>query len=502
MSKTGLNINISDGSRILVHIDNFSFNKNKITFLFGESGIGKSMISKVIYGLLDPNELQIKINGKDYLEYLNYPVTQHIMQNGFFVFQEPSSHLNPLFKIEEQLNEGSIDQNLDEESILQSLWDTTDNASIRKIIGIYPRPYRPSGGEKQRILLAMAFKKINLALQNSDASSSNLFIFDEPTGSLDNHFRNLFLQLLFDKYSHKAFTALFITHDYSIISRIMHQHKNMIDHIDFKELTRTDSGKVTLDYFSPEQYLSWLNKVKKTTIQNVGIESSKSEVLKINKHFRIYDREYTIYSDAEYNQPSNLYIHQSEMVYLKAGSGVGKTTLAKIIMGLQQAERFEYEISGIEFSNDSKPKSWKKYIWGKKIGMVFQHADEALNLEASVKESLDGLKNKRLRGDFLKSRLAELFDDTVNDDFLFKKVKYLSGGQKQRLNLVRTLALEVDLIVLDEPLNGLDFVSIQKTLDWLQEKQNAGKAFLVISHNEEIFENLIDSNHTYYLNFK
>ncbi len=502
MSKTGLNINISDGSRILVHIDNFSFNKNKITFLFGESGIGKSMISKVIYGLLDPNELEIKINGKDYLEYLNYPVTQHIKQNGFFVFQEPSSHLNPLFKIKEQLNEGSIDQNLDEEFILQHLWDTTDDAAIKKIIGIYPRPYRPSGGEKQRILLVMAFKKINLALQNSDSSSSNLFIFDEPTGSLDNHFRNLFIQLLFDKFSRKPFTALFITHDYSIISQVMQHHNNMIDHIDFKELTRTKSARVELNYFSSKQYLSWLNNVKKRTTQYAGIESTHSLVLKISKHFKVFDRDYTIYSDVEHNQPSDLVIHRGEMVYLKAGSGIGKTTLAKIIMGLQQAEHFEYEISGIKLNNKSKPKSWKKYIWGKKIGMVFQHADEALNLEANVKESLDGLKNKHLRGDFLKSRLAELFEDTINDEFLSKKVKYLSGGQKQRLNLIRTLALDVDLIILDEPLNGLDFVSIQKILDWLKEKQSVGKAFLIISHNEEIFENLIDLNHTYFLNFK
>ena len=131
MKKSGLNINICDGARTLVHVDNFSFSKNKITFLFGESGIGKSMISKAIYGLLDPNTLQIKINDKDYREYLNYPITKHIKQNGFFVFQEPSSHLNPLIKIEEQLNEGSISNDLDDKSILQHLWDSDDDEILK-----------------------------------------------------------------------------------------------------------------------------------------------------------------------------------------------------------------------------------------------------------------------------------------------------------------------------------------------------------------------------------
>ncbi|HEM48637.1 MAG TPA: ATP-binding cassette domain-containing protein, partial [Caldithrix sp.] len=438
MNNTGLSIHINDGLRTLAHIDNFSFTMNKITFLFGESGIGKSMISKAVYGLLDPNELQIKINDKDYQNYLDLPVTRQIKQNGFFVFQEPSSHLNTLLKIEDQLNEGAIDQHLDEKTILQTLWDTTDDDTIKKIIGIYPRPYRPSGGEKQRILLAMAFKKINLMLQPSGSSSFSLFVFDEPTGSLDNHFRNLFLQLLFDKFSRKQFTSLFITHDYSIISRIMNHHQNMIDAIDFKELARSDSGKVTLNFFSPEQYLSWLKRIQKIPGRTDGIESPKSEVLRIHKHFRIYNREYSIYSDAGCNHSTDLIIHRGEMVYLKAGSGVGKTTMAKILMGLQPAEQVEFEIAGIKISEQSGPGVWKKSIWGKKMGMVFQHADEALNLETTVKESLDGLKNKKLRGEFLKSKLEELFEDKIDDEFLSKKVKYLSGGQKQRLNLVRT----------------------------------------------------------------
>ena len=502
MKKSGVNINISDGVRTLVHIDNFSFSKNKITFLFGESGIGKSMISKAIYGLLDPNTLQIKINDKDYREYLNYPITKHIKQNGFFVFQEPSSHLNPLIKIEEQLNEGSISNDLDDKNILQHLWDTDNDEILKKILDIYPRPYRPSGGEKQRVLLAMAFKKINLAQKGSNTTSSNFFIFDEPTGSLDNHLRNLFIELLLKKFVQKPFTSLFITHDYSIISQIMRKHNNLVNYVDFKELTRTDSNKVTLDYFSPEKYMNWLAQIGNRENINYKTRTTNPTVLYIAQHFKVFSRDYTIYQDAEYIKPSHMIINKGDMVYLKAGSGVGKTTLAKIIMGLQKSDEFECNISKIVLNNRTKQKLWKRDIWGKKMGMVFQHADEALNLQANIKESLKGLKNKKLQGDSLKSKLAELFEDSIDDSFLSKKVKYFSGGQKQRLNLLRTLVLDVDLIILDEPLNGLDFVSIQKILKWLKEKQDIGKSFLIISHNEEIFENLIDSNHTYYLNFK
>ena len=107
-------------------------------------------------------------------------------------------------------------------------------------------------------------------------SSSNLFVFDEPTGSLDNHFRNLFIDLLLEKFVQKPFTSLFITHDYSIISQIMHKHKDVLKHVDFKELTRIQSGKVTLDYFSPEKYVAWLEQMGTKNNANQRMQSIKA----------------------------------------------------------------------------------------------------------------------------------------------------------------------------------------------------------------------------------
>ena len=69
------------------------------------------------------------------------------------------------------------------------------------------------------------------------------------------------------------------------------------------------------------------------------------------------------------------------------------------------------------------------------------------------------------------------------------------------VNLLRTLALDTDLVLLDEPLNGLDFLSIQRVIAALKEKQQEGKAILMISHNEEIFEAVIPVENSYYLDF-
>jgi ABC-type glutathione transport system ATPase component len=60
------NIRIAAGGRTLAAIDRFTVRQNAVTFLFGESGIGKSLISRALFGLLPPEEYQITVNGQAY----------------------------------------------------------------------------------------------------------------------------------------------------------------------------------------------------------------------------------------------------------------------------------------------------------------------------------------------------------------------------------------------------------------------------------------------------
>ncbi len=132
--------------------------------------------------------------------------------------------------------------------------------------------------------------------------------------------------------------------------------------------------------------------------------------------------------------------------------------------------------------------------------MVFQHADEALNQNSDVKGVFTGLRSaKSIDERAVVRTLSELFDEKADRVFLDKKVKYLSGGQKQRLNLLRSMILDTELLLLDEPLNGLDFASSVKVIEKIEEKLRSGKSVLVVSHNEEIFEALVGLENTYYL---
>ena len=487
-------IHIAAGERTLVAMDDFSIEENRITLLLGESGIGKSLASKALYGILDTEELSIEIDGEPYAAYVNRPEVVAIRQNGFFVFQEPSTHLHPLITLQEQISEGSLAHVSHQQEILSRLWEKSSSEEIQNLLTVYPKPYRPSGGEKQRMLLVMAFKKLDLFLQRGNGVSRALFVFDEPSGSLDDQYRNIFLEMLIERFRRRPFTALLITHDYSMIGRISRVYADRMRSMAFKELTLHD-GRLSLRTFEPKDYLRWLSQLKPVE----GASSSAQPILMIDRHAVVHGRKLIIAKDREAKETCSLMLHRGEMVYLKAASGVGKTTLVKAVMGLLRAEKLTVQLDGMRFTEGTPRKWWQKEIWGKKMTLVFQHADEALNAESTVKETFTALPSLRRKSDDdIRRILAGLFDD-VPADFLDKRVKHLSGGQKQRLNLLRGLSLNTAVLILDEPLNGLDFESAGKVITIIQKKQKEGTSVLLISHNEEIFDRLVNSDSVYYL---
>lgn len=500
MSVTRFTIKIATREREILEIRNFEIVRNKINFLFGESGIGKTLSAKAIYGLLDPREWRVEINGRPYETYLESRRAVEMKQQGFFVFQEPSSHLNPLLTLQAQLREGSLEKARTGHEILQYLWDTSHAAPFKKILTVYPKPYRPSGGEKQRILLTMAFKKIDLYMNTPEPSPYALFIFDEPSGSLDNFTRNLFLNLLCEQFRMKPFTALLITHDYSMISEMIDRHQELVDDMAFKELAKRQD-RLALRVFSPHLYLEWLQATKETPRpepRRVSVAGSNDVLLRMESGVVIFGRRLIFSRYPDGYQRCSLILKRNKVVYLKAPSGVGKTTIAKIIMGLHRAHDLELTIGNLQITGHTPLRVWQEQIWGKKVGMVFQHADEALNLNTRVKDILNGLPHRRkITPEYVKRQLTVYFPFEIDEAFMNKRIRFLSGGQMQRLNLMRTLSLDTDVVILDEPLNGLDFNSIKRVIDLLQTRLKKGKGILVISHNEEIFDSLADTESIY-----
>ena len=490
-----LNINVHTDRRCLARVASFGFETGKITFLLGESGIGKSLLSKVYMGIMPPGRLNIEVNGKPYDHHLAQARRSSRLRDGFFVFQEPSSHFNPMRTIGRQLSEGQLGRlgRGAENTILRAFWP--DKNIAESLLNVYPKPYRPSGGEKQRLLLAMAFKKIAL-YQKKKSAGDALFIFDEPSGSLDNAARNRFLDELITRYRQKPFTAVVITHDYTIVSHLSRHYAGLADEVAWMELLRdTEEGSLLLKPFPHHSFEAWLASLAPVRSQ---LDHSGLEILRLKSGMSIWKRRFA-FLDAR-GREVDFTLKRGEATYIKAASGVGKTTVAKVIMGLLTAEQAVLTILNRPVPETGKRAYYARHIWGKQATMVFQHADEALNGELTVEEVFKVLSSKRtVNRQKIMRRLREWFGDRIPDSFLHRPVKYLSGGQKQRLNLLRGFVQNTDILILDEPLNGLDLKSADLVIKKIQERQRDGKAILIISHNEDIMEKIIPGENIFYL---
>jgi peptide/nickel transport system ATP-binding protein len=494
MDEPTFDIRIRHRRRTLVDLAGFYIPPGSITFLFGESGIGKTLSAKALLGLLDPEELDITINGSRYGAYLHSGLPRRLRRDGFFVFQEPSTHLHPLLTLEQQLVEGSPGPAGDLKGVMARLWRDDRPERIRELLDVYPTPHRPSGGEKQRILCALALMKMDLA---SEGPENALFVFDEPTGSLDNRHRDLVLEMIVDRFRRGGSTVLLITHDYSMISQVTTRHRDLLPRMVFRELVLTADG-LRLTEFLPETYLSWKSSMRPATA--LPAAEGRAPALTIDGRLDVFGRPHIITRLPGDRSPIQLIANASSLAYLKAPSGTGKTTVAKMVMGLLRGSRFRASI-GTQAVHERTPQAvWERSLWGKKISMVFQHADEALNPRATVRQVFAGLP---LAGRSAQARIEtgirELFEQEAGPAFYRQRVESLSGGQKQRLNLLRSFLLDTDILILDEPLNGLDFRSIKKVIAHLQRHMERGNAMLVISHNEEIFDAVTPREGLYYL---
>jgi sulfate transport system ATP-binding protein len=159
----------------------------------------------------------------------------------------------------------------------------------------------------------------------------------------------------------------------------------------------------------------------------------------------------------------NLHLPSGELVALLGPSGCGKTTLLRIIAGLESADQGSIILSGEDASN--------KHVRERHVGFVFQHY--ALFRHMTVFENVAfGLrvkkKGQRPTEKQIRERVHRLLE-LVQLDWLAERFPaQLSGGQRQRIALARALAVEPQVLLLDEPFGALDAKVRKELRRWLR----------------------------------
>ena len=173
----------------------------------------------------------------------------------------------------------------------------------------------------------------------------------------------------------------------------------------------------------------------------------------------------------------DLAVEQGEMIALLGPSGCGKTTLLNALCGFIPVESGEISIASRAITHQAPEQ--------RNITMVFQ--SYALWPHLTVARNIGyGLKLRKWRGADITRRVAELLRIVNLDGLADVKVTELSGGQRQRVALARALAIEPQVLVLDEPLSNLDAkvrLNVRHEIKSLQKK--LGFTSLIVTHDQQ-----------------
>jgi hypothetical protein len=510
---------------------NLDLIKGQVLALVGESGSGKSVTAMGALGLLSANAL---VSGSAVLdccrqnqelvgaarEILDQVRGEHVG----VIFQEPTTALDPLFTIGDQIAEAIAihgegkrkrttlrQRRAVRTQVLNALSRAGlggDQRETERIADSYP--HQLSGGQLQRACIALA-----------TANNPSVLIADEPTTALDVTVQAEILDLL-RQLASEGVAVLLITHDMGVVADVadtvaVMRHGRIIERGDVRTIFASPSHDYTRQLLAAVPRLNSLRggagsgagagdgvaavsgaglaKVAAVNSdgaasQGDGVASRVGDSAQPLVHIENLD---VVYRNGRRHVHAvrgvSFDIARGQVLGLVGESGSGKSTIAGTLTGLVPIHSGSVQVDGLEVAGASGRK-----LRGvrSQTGIVFQNPASSLNPRRSVGASIGqplqlhtDLTNAQRR-----QRVNELLEAVRLPASMAQRYPHeMSGGQRQRVAIARALALQPKLLIADEPTSALD-VSVQAVvLELLANLQHElGFACLFVSHDLAVVE--------------
>jgi cobalt/nickel transport system ATP-binding protein len=197
----------------------------------------------------------------------------------------------------------------------------------------------------------------------------------------------------------------------------------------------------------------------------------------------------------------NLHIGKGESIALMGPNGSGKSTLLKLLNGIISPDSGTYSFNGEEVTRKKLQNADFAKHFHQKIGFVFQNPDAQLFCADVYDEIAFGPRQMGMKEADVENRVNDCLELLNIQGFEHRPPYHLSGGEKHKVAIACVLALNPDILVLDEPMNGLDPRTQRWLVQFLQNLNKAGKTLISSTHNLEMVEEisnraiLFDENH-------
>jgi ATP-binding cassette subfamily F protein 3 len=491
------NVTFEFGARVIVSEANWSIQPGERIGLIGYNGTGKSTLLKILVGQLNPSKGTVE-KGRDttigYLhqDLLSFDTNESITEVALGAFER----VRELEKEVEQLGK-ELEANSEDNDLLIKYTDALHEIDLLDGYNInhkaeevlhglgfaikdLARPYKEfSGGWRMRVLLA------KMILQQPD-----VLLLDEPTNHLDLpsiewlekyllHYKGSVVIVSHDKY----FLNKMVNKIVEVYQQQLHFYTGDYEHYEIEKEQRVEIQQRAFenqqDYIKQQEKFIERFKAKASKAAQAQsiqkrldkldvIEDVKIERPNIRINFAVDKTPGKVLVDLKgvgksYPNVSILdnafaEIERGDKIALIGANGKGKSTLLRIVAGM---EKFEGE-----------------RVWGHNVEESFyaQHQLESLNLNNTILKEVQecGTKNTELE---LRALLGCFL---FGGDEIDKKIKVLSGGEKARVALTKTIISKANFLMLDEPTNHLDMVTVELLAEALTKYDGT---IILVSHD-------------------
>ncbi len=185
-------------------------------------------------------------------------------------------------------------------------------------------------------------------------------------------------------------------------------------------------------------------------------------------------------------------INKGEALAFMGPNGSGKSTLLKIMNGLIFADRGVYKFDGEEITEKKMKDAIFSKSLHKRVGFIFQNSDAQLFNTTVFDEIAFGPRQMGMDEDTVKKRTDDCIEMLEIEPLKDRSPYHLSGGEKHKVAIAAVLALDPDILILDEPMIGLDPRAQRWLVDFLNRLNDAGKTIITSTHNLELVHEISD----------
>ncbi len=487
-----VSFNYENSKRKVLKNINLEIKEGDFVVITGPTGAGKTTLCEMMNGII-PNFVKGDLSGHVTVDGMDPTKTQvaTMAQTVGLVFQDPNTQLFGM-TVEEDIAFGATNLGYDYEESMKRVNRSVEELNLGKLMS--RKPMELSGGQKQSVAIAGVY-----------AMLPKIIVCDEPTSMLDPIGKRNIFSLVKDINKKYGITVVLVEHVMSEVVRhadkvvvmdrgsiVMQGSVNEVfSQVDkLNELGLNVPQSIELSMKLKEQgYVSDVSLVTDDLIADLKkltpkrkVESTKKDVAAVEKEtiIDVNDLVFSYLGDTNQVDHVNLQFKKGDFVAIIGQNGAGKTTLCRSIIGLLKPTSGTIKVAEIDVSTKTVAE-----LSGT-VGYCFQNPDEQIFKDSVEDELLFGAENLDRLNDATRARIDEIIKDVGLDRYRKVWPKYLSKGERQRLTMGSIIAMDPDVVIVDEPTTGQDWRETIWIMDLLKKINDEGKTVIIITHNMEI----------------